>query len=236
VTAIHSEDRRKSRKKQRRDEMLRHAQALIADEGIDALTLGRLARDFDLVPAALYRYFASKDALIAELQRRTIEALHPRFAAAVAPAGADDSALGPLLRAGRFYLALPAQEPEAYAFITQLLGDPRPLVPDDEALRTAPALLAFLADVAALIRSAQTQGALAPGSASQRALMLWAALQGVCQLGKLGRFDSTRFDVPALGDATLTTLLLGWGAAPDALKCAFGASSQSAQTNTREPS
>lgn len=216
--------------------MLARARQLIAEEGIEALTLGRLARDFDLVPAALYRYFASKDALIAELQRSTIEALHPRFTQAVAGISADESPLLPLLRAGRFYLALPQEEPEAYALITQLLGDPRPLVPDDEAMRTAPALMAFLADVAKLIRDAQDQCALAPGSASQRALMLWATLQGVCQLGKLSRFDATRFNVPALGDATLNTLLLGWGAAPQALQCACDAVVQPVHEETRKPS
>ncbi len=214
--------------------MLGRARELIASEGIEALTLGRLARDFDLVPAALYRYFASKDALIAELQRSTIEALHPRFRQAVAQTAEDESPLAPLLRAGHFYLALPQQEPEAYALITQLLGDPRPLVPDDEAMRTAPALMAFLADVAALIRDAQARGALAAGSASQRALILWAALQGVCQLGKLSRFDTTRFDVRALGDTTLTTLLLGWGAAPQALQCACDAVIQPVHEETRK--
>ncbi len=199
--------------------MLNHAQRLIGDEGIDALTLGRLARDFDLVPAALYRYFASKDALIAELQRRTIAALHPRFAAAVGQGREGEGDLMPILRAGRFYLALPQAEPEAYRLITALLSDPRPFVQDDDAVRmSAPAIMAFLADMATLIRQAEAQGTLCPGRASQRAVMLWAAMQGVCQLGKLARFDSDHFDAEALGEATLRSLLIGWGASPESLE------------------
>ena len=165
--------------------MLDHAQRLIGDEGVEALTLGRLARDFDLVPAALYRYFDSKDALIAELQRKTIEALHPRFAAAVGESREGESELMPILRAGRFYLALPEEEPEAYRLITELLSDPRPFVQDDEAVRmSAPAIMAFLADMATLIRQAEEQGALCSGSASQRAVMLWGSNAGCVSAGK----------------------------------------------------
>ncbi len=193
--------------------MLDAAERLVAEEGIDALTLGRLAKELHLVPAALYRYFASKDALVVELQRRTIAGLHERFAEKVQ----DGPPLTRLLSAGRFYLALPSDEPLTYRLLTHLLGDPRPLVRDDEALRVAPALMAFLSDVAGLHPHRPRAEALGPGDEERRALVLWGALQGVCQLGKLARFDEQRFDTTALGEDLLATLLAGWGASPAAL-------------------
>ena len=61
---------RVERKRQaRKRDILRRALTLATTEGDDVLTVGRLAEELDYTPGALYRYFPSKDALVAEVQR-----------------------------------------------------------------------------------------------------------------------------------------------------------------------
>lgn len=228
VNIVHSSSQRRGERRRAREERILDAAAtIVADDGIEALSLHRLARELGYVPAALYRYFASKDALIAALERRAVTALHADFASACRRAeaqaaerglGVEASALAPILEAARFYLALPETAPEHFCLVSVLLADPRPLVADAEARGTAPILVAFLREVAALLERAAAAGALSTDDAFDRTLVLWSSLQGIAQLGKLARFDPRRFDPRRLGERAVFDLLSGWGASGAALR------------------
>ncbi len=213
-------------------EILDAAQRIVATEGLEALTLGHLARHLDLVPTALYRYFDSKDALLAALGGDTVSALRKRFderrAAVRERAQAlhlDEgaAALSELLAAAEEYLALPRVAPERFRLVSLLLADPRPLVADAEAQAHVPAIAAFLDDIRALFVRAERGGALSAGDPMDRTAVLWAALQGTAQLGKLGRFDARRFDAERLGIVTVDSLLLDFGTSPRCLERARAA-------------
>ncbi|MCX5737464.1 MAG: helix-turn-helix domain containing protein, partial [Proteobacteria bacterium] len=175
----------------RGEEILDRAMEIVAEDGVAGLTLQKVAASLGYVPAALYRYFGSKDALLAALQRRAVASMHEGFrteqaAWTAASAGLADevAALGALLRAARFYLRVPETDPRAFRLVAMLLGDPRELVSDEEARKAEPLLLGLLAEVHALFEHAQAVGALAPGDGLERALALWSALQGALMLAK----------------------------------------------------
>jgi len=219
VNGVHSTKSRPGRRERRLDEILATASGLVAQEGLEALTLHRLARELDYVPAALYRYFDSKDALLAELQRRTIETLHGEFRRvrerAAAQTDAGRRALAELELVCELYLDLPRKSPEHFGLISVMLADPRPLIVDAEARRTAPMLMAFLGEVRDVLEAASAAGALRPGNSFDRTLILWASIQGVAQLGKISRFAPRQFDVKRLGREALRALLAGWGASEE---------------------
>jgi AcrR family transcriptional regulator len=217
VIEINITDRAEKRRSARVDGLLAVAERLVGEVGIEHLTLGRLAAEVAVVPAALYRYFDSKDALLAALELRTVERLRAQFTERVRQ---SDEPLARVVAAAHFYLELPEGDPAAHRLLTHLLGDPRPLLADVAALRVAPAMLAFLADVSALFEEAAAAGALCPGDSERRALALWGALQGINQLGKLARFDAERFDARRLGGVAVRALLAGWGASDTALDAA----------------
>ena len=61
-----------------RERILDAAVAVVADEGLDALSMRRLAQALDVWPMALYRYFEDKDALLdAIVERATAEVARP---------------------------------------------------------------------------------------------------------------------------------------------------------------
>lgn len=230
IQAAAREDRRSQRRQARTERVLDAAMKLVAAQGLDGLTLQRLAADLGYVPAALYRYFDSKDALLAALQRRTIEELHRSFQAEqsrladrVASLSPRGRALCSLLSAADFYLRLPARMPERFRLVSLMLGDPRALIERGAALDNAAVLLGLLGDVRELFEQAEQAGALQPDHAFDRTLAFWSALHGVATLDKLARFDASTFDVQRLGAVTARALLLGWGADPRLLDAAAGA-------------
>ncbi|MSP62646.1 MAG: TetR family transcriptional regulator [Myxococcales bacterium] len=222
--------RRGRRREVRGEAILDAAMRILATEGLEAVTLQRVGREMDYVAAALYRYFPSKDALLAAMQRRAVTVLHERFAAervewegAMARSIPSVRALGAITAAARFYVDLPRSEPEAWCLVAVLMGDPRRVISNEEAARTAPLLFAFLADVEALFAEAARTEGLAVGEARVRTLVFWATLQGIAQMEKLRSLAPGAPSVSALGMAAVEALLSGWGAERAALRAALRA-------------
>ncbi len=215
----------------RSEAILDEAMALLAREGIDRLTLGRLAESLGYVPAALYRYFPSKDALLAALQRRAVVTIGGAVQAAlgevdarVAKSRSADphvAALAPLLAAADVYAHLPETHPEAWFLVAILLGDPRLLLSTEESLRTAPLLGALLGAVRERFVTAESSGALVAGdatTATTRTLAFWATLQGALTLAKARRISPELPTAPAVAEVALHAMLVGWGATPVATR------------------
>lgn len=204
------------------------ATKILAEDGLEALTMTRVAEAVDVVPGALYRYFASKDVLLAGMQRRTIEDIQagfdlarPEWDRTVAEAGLaePEAALFALLGAARFYCDMSETLPERFRLLSVLLADPRNLISFDEAQVTAPSFFALLGAVRDLFERAGTSGALSAGDAMQRTLVYWSALQGNLQLSKLERYDPM-FSGHRLALLAARSLLVGWGADEAAITAA----------------
>jgi AcrR family transcriptional regulator len=60
-----------------RERILGAALALVARDGLDALSMRRLAQDLDVWPMSLYRYFHDKDELVAALADAAAENIAP---------------------------------------------------------------------------------------------------------------------------------------------------------------
>ena len=58
-----------------RERILEVALELAADEGVDALSMRRLAQELDVWPMSVYRYFQDKDALLDAMAADLIEQL-----------------------------------------------------------------------------------------------------------------------------------------------------------------
>lgn len=220
MNVIHEAARRTSKRREARTEtILDAAMLLLGRDGVDGLTLQAVAAELGLVTTALYRYFPSKNALLAALQRRTVTALHARLRALLDDLERAHANEPPRVRALLPIVALPAfyegsrrAMPEAFRLLMTMLGDPRLMLGDEDALRTAPLLGAMLSDVGGLFTHAVKTGALPPGDVVEQTLIVWSLLQGTTALGKLGRFNPRLGESDALATAALSALLRGWGA------------------------
>ena len=77
----------------RRDHILDHAASIVLEDGLDALTMERLAQALGVATSARYRTFSGRAALLAGLQVRAIAALAAEVDAALtaAPRGGISS-------------------------------------------------------------------------------------------------------------------------------------------------
>jgi len=176
---------RQRRRARTLDRICTEALALVAEGGLEGLTMARLAERVDYTPPALYRYVPSKGALIAELNRMVLADHRARLAAAWAEV---DDPCAALHIAAEQLVAHAAERPEAFGLVAITLADPRRLV-DDDVPAHLPEVVGLVGDLAAWLERGVAQGQLAPGEARPRAVRWLFALFGTLQLAKLARFD-----------------------------------------------
>ena len=212
--------RRRRKREARTERILETAMGLLGREGLAALTIHRVASELDYTVGALYRYFSSKDSLLAELERRVVvrfgqllgdaadRAIRHATARRAAPGVA---ALVPLIAVGDAYQRLPRAMPEQFTLVSHDLGNPTQIMSAEDDARVAAELIPIVDGVAAWFRGAARAKALTAGDADQRAMVFWAGIHGASQLQKLVRLPALA--VPGrLGADTTRALLAGWGA------------------------
>ncbi len=225
---------------ERSDEIVAAAWEIVRAEGLGALTTHALAARLDLAVGALYRYFPSKAALVAELERRALVALGDALTQSLARAeGAFRGPGAPLARLCLLALAygrFARERSSEFALLGQMLADPRVLVPGEAAAAPTEAMLAILGVAARAFLEAADAGVLAPGDAIERATLYGAGLRGALELTKL-RAHAQEIDGAALADAMARALLTGFGADAEAVARAFTAArrhdAQAAQGGAR---
>ncbi len=208
-------------------QLAERALEIVTAEGFDALTMQRLAAEHGYAVGALYRYFPSKDALVLAVQRRVLEVLAEDLAAArermdahlarSRTVSAKVGALAQVLSAARVYETWRDKRPAHFRLLARWLADPAPIVETQAAMPAIPALLELFGAVPALFDAAYAAGALGEGDGRRRALVLWGALSGVLQLGKLDRFGVDALRSSELSRELYRSLFLGWGASEDDL-------------------
>ncbi len=210
-----------SRREGRLHELQEAALALILEEGVAAFSVHRLAERVGFTPGALYRYFRSRDELLAAVQLEVLEGFEA-FLRAARALGKEEAPLRRLVLLCRAYQSLKQVDPRRFQLISSLVSAPEPLLDDapaKQALERAMGLLALLADE---LEQARGEGALDDGEPMRRALVTWSSLQAVLDREKLARLLPEHFDVTALSRELLRALLLGWGADAEALEDALG--------------
>lgn len=222
--------RRERNRLERHRSFLVCAKSLVAAEGLEALTMQRLATELDCAVGTAYTYFPSKSALVAELQRDAIETLtesyllfRTRFDNDVARAetSAPVVALAHLVGFGRFWVATYDTFPEEARLLQLLMSEPgRSVISDDDIGRVLPAAMRLLDHARTAFARAASAGAIASGDAMERTIVFAAALNGMLLLDRLARVDPTMFDGPRLAHSTTLDLLRSWGADAAALAAA----------------
>jgi AcrR family transcriptional regulator len=171
-----------------REALIAAALALIAERGPAGFAFAELARAAGVSPAAPYRHFADRNALLAEVARRGYE----RFTAALERAwngGRPDPVRG-LEACGRAYLDFARAEPAAYA----VMFESGLSLEQDAELRLASERAFGVLRGAADAVCATMKGANRP-PALMVALHIWAMAHGIASLF-VGHGDQARRRLP----------------------------------------
>ena len=209
-------------REQRREEMneriVATALRVLSQEGFEAITIQRLAGELGCAVGALYRYFKSKDALLVAVLHRIMDRLGKDLQAADrhvckrSDLDEKDRALLRVMMAGEVYVQSSMRHAEEFGLVSTLIGDPRELLATEDAAPLLPPMMRMMGELTRYFSSAQELGALDDGGkASARGVTYWAALQGILQLRKLGRFGASALHWDELAPGLILSLLIGWG-------------------------
>lgn len=213
--------RSERKRRQRARVFVEAAKHIIAVDGFEGLTISRLARELDSADSAVYRYFSSKGALIAEIQREAIEHLsgslatistvgEERFAAA----GLDHAgtAVARLVLFGRWFCATTETYPEELRLLQMIMSQRASALDPEGGARILPLAMGLLGHAVVAIEAAQGAGAIEEGSSIDRAALWASALSGVIETDDLERYVPELFGGTRLARQTNLDLIAGWGA------------------------
>lgn len=213
---------RAERHDQNHRRILETAMEMVVAQGFGALSVNKLASALGYTPGALYRYFPSKDAILAALVVDLVEVIGERLRAAVMAHGAElqnaPDPLGSLEAAAWAWRRYAADEPHRFGLIAALLATPQMVIGDPQAAGLAIArTLVALEPLVAAFTSAERLGLLTPGDPKERTLLFFAGLQGVLNLRKQAQRAPDQLDLDRLYAAMIETLMRGFGRADTSL-------------------
>lgn len=212
-------DKRKVRHDKKRQKLLDEAMALVVADGIEGLTIARLANRIGGSVGALYRYFESKEELVFGLQEMAILDFRGYLEARVeehhAPAGTAPrvALLARLMVVVTAYVDHAAVSREMHRLVDHFLSTPEAVLSDTDAKAITERVIGPILElVSGLIDRAVAEGALAPGDAHQRTHLAWACMHGLDHFRKRDRINPTHLQLKSLLPVAVRTLLSGWGA------------------------
>lgn len=169
-------ERRQRRRLALRETIVEAARTIVRDEGLQALTMRRIAEAIDYAPASLYAHFPSRESLLAELCREGTAAL----GAALAAASNDADPRARLTALASAYVRFALDHPDTYRLI--FMEDPaltKGVFESPEADGGSGSLALIIAPLAEL----RAAGELSPSAdPAQLADLLWIIVHGISSL------------------------------------------------------
>ncbi len=186
---------------------------LVAEGGLDALSMQRLAHQVDYTAGALYRYFPSKDAILSRLVARTLDEVDRALQAQLARLPKRATPLQRIAALALGYRLFAQQHPNRFSLLTMTLAVPHILLTDPaDAQPVIDKIMGAMQPLALALHDAAQARQLSGGDTVERALCVFASLQGALMLRKQAQIAPRLIDLPRLTSASLRSLLVGWGA------------------------
>lgn len=220
----------------RHEQLLTAATEIISESGLGGLTMQSVAERVDCAVGTIYTYFASKSALLAELQVEAIKTLSSSVdrsremwdeeidAAGLDPASA---ALVRLVAFGHLFVAGPELHPREFELLQVHISSRKRELTDEDTPAVVPHALSLLAQLHMLIEDALEAGALStraelgavdPQQTLRRTLRWVGGLNGALLVSNATAnpawLTEEELDGRPLAIALAQDMLLGWGAPP----------------------
>ena len=162
------------RRRKVREAIIDAAETIFATDGEEGISMRRLAEAIDYSPAAIYKYFASKDDLFTAIREMFFERLMARINEAMEEGGGTAQLCA---RCMRVYIETGMEEPNHYmmAFAPSVTAKPHLHEEKEVAFEAEAALVE-------MIQQGQAEGGFRSGDPRVMSKSVWASLHGLTQL------------------------------------------------------
>ncbi|OLF80585.1 hypothetical protein AWH62_15245 [Maricaulis sp. W15] len=162
------------RRRKVREAIIDAAETIFTSEGEEGISMRRLAEAIDYSPAAIYKYFASKDELFTAIREMFFERLLARIHAAMEEGGETAALCSRCMRA---YIETGMEEPNHYMMAFSPSVTVKPHVHDEKEV-------AFEAEekLVHMIEAGQAEGSFCKVDPRVASKSVWASLHGLTML------------------------------------------------------
>jgi len=184
-----------------RDRIFKAARALFDKEGLDGLSMRRLAGAVGITPMAIYHHFATREALL----RAVVDREFGDFLDLVGKMPTADTAEEQLVHALDAYLEYALSRPQIFEYVFSKPRDDARRYPEDFRARRSPTLN----PIADAVAKWMEQGALEKDDIWEVTLEIWAHAHGYVALYRAGRFSLAPKDFKELFHRSMRRLFRG---------------------------
>ena len=195
------------KRQQKINRILDCAMVLLAESGLEGVTIHAIAEAMDLTVGALYRYFPSKVSILSEMTQRTVLELSATLQTRDVPTA---SATLRLMNIAEAHIAFSRSHPAHFLLISQMMTSPKVILPPEERTSAMAPAFELIAFVEGVIRAGQETGELQPRDPRALALMFWSSIQGALQLDKFARLDPNEMHRENIAMQIAEDLLTTW--------------------------
>lgn len=179
---------------------------ILGTDGVDALTVRRLASEADVAPMSIYNRFGDMHGVFDAVLTHGFRT----FAHALAPAPDAGDPILELHDMGRRYRSFALDNPDLYSFL--FLRELHDIEPSEDTTTAAAAAFDILLS---MVQRAVDTGRFRPGDPSVVAQSIWATCHGAVTLELLGLCEFA--DAEETYESLLVTLLRGLVRDPDSI-------------------
>lgn len=181
--------------------LIEAAQEILEEAGVSGLTLRAAARKAGVSPAAPYRHFADKEALLAAVAEQGFRALSALIRQTASPGSDRASAFRGI---GLAYVRFAVEHPARFRLMFgRELADRDRYAPLKEAAHETFGMLVTA------IESGQRADVIRPGDAQELSMAAWAIVHGLSALLVDGQLAPTAEDLDTFASRVLQALFLG---------------------------
>ena len=222
--------RRDRERIERREWILDTALDLVLDQGIEGVTTLELAKRLGYTVGATYRYFESKERLLAALHRRTAEHFYSTYFSAwrqsrdalqqeppVQALDEQTKSLVEILLLARVYRQLALSWHRHFRYIALVVINDRTWLSDQDMDFLREMILPYLLEIFAVFNQASENKAIAADHLVERCFALWVSLHSVLAASPMLERHGGLLSTDSLWTVTVENLLIGFGATSDQL-------------------
>ena len=184
-----------------RDAIIGAAEEIFAEEGLPGLSMRRIAERIDYSPAALYKYFDSKEALFTEIREQFFERLLMRMRAACDAVEEGPKLCGACMRA---YVETGLEQPAHYRLAFSA-GTPEEHMQPDDHVKEGTYAFAAAEHLHKMIEESMDDGWFRKVDLAMAANSVWASSHGLTMLAvTVPEFPK---EMPGRGDISLDAMI-----------------------------